>query len=96
MLEHNLTFDNKQAGFRKGRGIYDNVALLTSYIFDAFNSTETVIAVFLDIKSAYDHVDIYTLYKKIFSLNIPAEINNLIFKILSKRLHYSRNSNGTF
>lgn len=93
-LERNNVFSPHQAGFRKGRGIYSNIAFLSTFIQDAFLSSETVIAVFLDIKSAYDGVNIYKLYDKIHKLQIPIEINNLIFNIMKNRLIYTRGSNG--
>lgn len=93
-LERNLTFSFHQAGFRKGRGIYNNIAFLTTFIQDAFLSSESVLAVFLDIKSAYDGVNIYKLYDKLHKLHIPIETNNLIFQIMKNRLIYTRGNNG--
>ncbi|XP_030754483.1 uncharacterized protein LOC115881211 [Sitophilus oryzae] len=95
-LENRLTFYNEQCGFRKGRGIYDNIAYLTTYIFEAFLSSQSVIAVFLDIKAAYDNVNIYKLYDKLEQLHIPRELNNLIHRLIKNRLIYSRKIDGTF
>lgn len=95
-LENKIVFTNEQVGFRKGRGIYDNIAYLSTFIFDAFNSSNSVIAVFLDIKSAYDNVNIYKLYNLLINLQIPVELSNLIFILLKNRLLFSRKSDGSF
>ena len=95
-LEHHHAFGKEQLGFRKGKGIYDNVAYLSTFVFNAFILSESVLAVFLDIKSAYDNVNIYKLYNKMNKLNIPVELNNLIHKILRNRLLYTRGDDGNF
>lgn len=93
--ERNSFFNNKQWGFRKGKSIHNNIAYLTTFIFKAFLLSESAVAVFLDIKSAYDNVNIYTLYKKLENIKVPVEINNLIHQFLRTRLLYSRANDGT-
>lgn len=96
IMENKQHFTFFQAGFRKGMGINNNIALLTSHINLAFCRENSMIAVFLDIKSAYDGVNIYTLYNKLTSLDIPKELTNLIFKILENRQLFSRKTDGSF
>ncbi|XP_050302810.1 uncharacterized protein LOC126740720 [Anthonomus grandis grandis] len=96
MLEHRVEFTNKQTGFRKGKGIYDNIAFLTSYVFNAFQYSESALAVFLDIKAAYDNVNIYKLYNKLRMLNTPNYLAYTIFNLLKNRLLYCRGNDGSF
>ncbi|XP_050508706.1 uncharacterized protein LOC126885933 [Diabrotica virgifera virgifera] len=88
ILENNHTFNSFQSGFRKGMGIQTNIAFLTSYIQAAFSENKSVLGIFLDIKAAYDHVNIYILYKKMLDLNLPIELTNLTFKLLHNRKIY--------
>ena len=46
----------EQAGFRAGRCILDQVALLTDIIERAFDKKEKVGAVFVDLSAAYDTI----------------------------------------
>lgn len=90
LIEKGNTLSNFQIGFRKGRGIMDNISSLTYFIHNSFISGETSLAVFLDINSAYDNVNIFKLYDKLKQINIPVYLNNVIFKIFNNRLIYSR------
>lgn len=94
LMENKEVFPWFQTGFRKGQATYNALAILTSDVYLAFGQNYSVLAVFLDIKSAYDHVDIYLLYNKLINLETPIELANLIFKILKNRLIYSKNDNG--
>jgi hypothetical protein len=49
-------FSETQYGFRRNNGCTDNLAILTTEIIKAFEEGNTVSALFLDIKSAYDNV----------------------------------------
>ena len=46
----------KQAGFRRGRSITDQVTLLTQGIKDSFSAKKKAGAVFVDFTAAYDTV----------------------------------------
>lgn len=94
-LENKKFFSHWQTGFRKGMGITNNVAALTSHIYHAFDMNESVVAVFLDIKSAYNHVNIFKLYHILMSTNIPSLLGKLILSILKDREMYIRKNNGT-
>lgn len=49
-LEHDNDFSHFQTGFRKGMGIQNNIAFLSSCVELAFSKQETIITVFLDLK----------------------------------------------
>lgn len=53
--EANILNINK-SGFRQSRGTTDNLAILQSDIMENFSYRRDVVAVFLDIKKAYDCV----------------------------------------
>lgn len=88
ILEHNNRFSHYQTGFRKGKGTKDNIALLITFIQLAFSKNQSVIGIFLDIKTAYDHVNINKLYNKLRNLQIPTDIINIIFKLYNNRKLY--------
>ncbi|KAH1021888.1 hypothetical protein HUJ04_011372 [Dendroctonus ponderosae] len=95
-LEKELFFPWTQTGFRKAQGTQNAQALLTTEINLAFSENLLTLAIFLDIKAAYDHVDIFKLYNKLIEAKIPSELANLILKILAERKLFSKNRNGKF
>ncbi len=64
-LENNGILSPTQFGFRKRKGCQDCVALLVSEIKLAFQRKEMMVAVFLDIKAAYNNVDVKGLIQKL-------------------------------
>jgi len=50
------TFSGDQAGFKRGRSTCDQVAALTTYIENGFQTNLKTGAVFLDLTAAYDTV----------------------------------------
>lgn len=95
-LENMKYFNHFQTAYRKGMGTYNNIAYLTTAVTNAFTHNQSVLAVFLDIKSAYDHVDIAKLYKKLANAGITSSLNNLIFRINSNRAMFIRNKEGVW
>jgi hypothetical protein len=55
-LENNQKFSGTEYGFRRNKGCTDNRTILTTEIIEAFEERNTVLALFLDIKSACDSV----------------------------------------
>lgn len=94
-LENKQAFSKWQTGFRKGMGTDNNIALLTSYIYHAFETKDSTLAVFLDIKAAYNHVNVFKLYTMMLSLNIPTYLANLILEIIKDRELFIRKNNGS-
>lgn len=84
-VEHNSLLSQSQYGFRKGKGTIDNISLFTTDIQTAFSNSESVIAAFLDISSAYDNVVLSILKNKLCKLNIPDYLVNIIMTILNNR-----------
>ncbi|CAH2097448.1 unnamed protein product [Euphydryas editha] len=74
-----------QFGFRKGMGSLDSLSILTTDVWRAFSSGKHVIGAFLDISSAYDNVELHILRQKMFNLNLPTRIINIVFNLYSAR-----------
>ena len=55
-LEKQRKLHSNQAGFHKGRQTIDQLIRLTQDTADAFQKKDSVAAVFVDLKQAYDHV----------------------------------------
>lgn len=84
-IESKRLLPKKQIGFRRGKGTLDAITYLTTYIQNGFIKDEITIGVFLDIKSAYDHVDIYKLYSSLLNMEIPIQIANIVLGYLQNR-----------
>ena len=55
-LEKQRKLHPNQAGFSKGRQTINQLIRLTQDTADAFQKKDSVAAVFVDLKKAYDHV----------------------------------------
>jgi hypothetical protein len=53
-LETKGLLSKYQSGFRKNRSCLDNLAYLESHIMEAFAERKFVMAIFFDLKKAYD------------------------------------------
>ena len=93
-LENSDKLPKTQIGFRKGKGCMENLTLLALNIQKNFQLKLDIVAVFLDIKGAYDHVNIYKLYRYLTETLSSKDIPNLIFKLLYKREAYTLDRSG--
>lgn len=57
VLMRYIALSDRQAGYRKFRGTEDNVAAFTAAVESAFTRGKHVVAVFIDLKSAFERVD---------------------------------------
>ena len=70
----NIGFKNKyQSGFRQAKSIDDHLFRLSQSVVESFNRREHVVAVFLDIEKAFDHVWHNGLRYKILMLYLPTK-----------------------
>nr|CAI5856305.1 unnamed protein product [Callosobruchus analis] len=74
-------------------GTIDNVAYLTTYSNVALSRGEKVLTVFLDLKAAFNKVNVYTLYKILIKLDVPLDLCNLILRLISNKPIYILNNN---
>ncbi len=77
--EHNNFLSFQQSGFRKHRGVKDNLTFLTQKILETFNRKKKMCCLFFDISKAFDKVWHNGLLYKLVLLNCPLYIFNKIF-----------------
>lgn len=80
----NLISD-KQFGFREGRGTSEAIASLTSAIGESINSSSKTLAVFLDLRKAFDTVSHEVLLNKMNRMGIRGIAWHLFASYLSHR-----------
>lgn len=93
-IEKNQNFSSSQIGFRRGKGCMECLAYLILNIQRNFQRKLKSLVVFLDIKAAYDHVNIYHLYKTMKDLDISPSMKNWIFELLTNRKVFIRDREG--
>ena len=77
-----------QYGFRSKRSTIQAVARLTEFVRDATNKRADAIALFLDLKKAFDTIDYKILMQKLDHYGIRGKSNNLIRAYLTNRKQY--------
>lgn len=89
-LENTKWLSPMQSGFRRVRGVMDNLTYFTVKINNCFDRNHKAVVVFLDISSAYENVIPAVLLKKLKKANIPKYLINLIQQFLKNRSIYIR------
>lgn len=84
-LEGRDELDSCQSGFRRGKSTTDNILALWSEVQVAFHSGSFVPSIFLDIKGAFDNVNIDILFSLLSELNIPEQLSCLIYNLFSNK-----------
>ena len=84
-LERNSILSDKQNGFRKGCSTASAVADFTDDIFQATNNGEVTIAVFVDLRKAFDTVCHEILCKKIEKYGLRNKVLNWCINYLKDR-----------
>lgn len=84
-LEHYNILNNNQFGFRPNRSCIDSLALLLSEIQRQFYKRQNVVALFLDIKGAYDNVIPEIVIEDLVTLGIPNNLIKFIYNLISER-----------
>lgn len=72
-------------GFRRGRSVFDCHSLLTAHVYAGFARGFFSVGVFLDISSAYDNVDLNTLWADMIECGINRNEANLIYRLFLGR-----------
>ena len=72
----------------------DCLTLLLNYISSAFEKKEVVVAVFLDVKGAFDNVNIDILCDKLHQLGAPRRIINMAWALMNERPLNFENETG--
>lgn len=78
-----------QFGFKKGFGTQDAIATLSTNLAEVYAKKESCLAVFMDITSAYDDVQIDILCDIMRQLKMPSKAVFCIYALFSRRqLHF--------
>ena len=88
LVENHKSISPLQTGFRRGKGIYDNLAILVSEVGNALASGRTTLVVFLDLTGAYDNVNIKILFSKLSALGLPRDLCDIILQFNEDRIVY--------
>ena len=79
----------KQFGFRKKHSTGDAIKLLVSEILNGWNKDMHVVAIFIDLKKAFDTVSHDLILKKISKLGISGNLLNWLKSYLEKRQQFT-------
>jgi ribonuclease HI len=84
----------EQYGFRKGRSSTDSLLKFCDDINQSISNYKNVITVFLDVKSAFDSIDLVRLVHILYSYNIPGKVLRFIFYFFyGRRISIKFNNN---
>ena len=87
---------NFQSGVKRGRSAMDAVAMVTTDILQGFGGGESVVAVSIDIKGAFNSLLPTVLSDQLGRLGLPNEICNFITYITARReLCFSADGSGS-
>lgn len=89
-IKSNNILPSNQYGFKRGYGTNDALVHFVTDIQLGLSENLTTGAVFVDIKSAYDNVNLDILRQKMLSLKMPFQIAHLICNLYSNRGIYIR------
>lgn len=84
-LERKGLLDSCQSGFRKGKTTYDQLIRLTQSIVDGYQRKEATLAVFVDLKQAYDSVWKPGLLMKMLDLGVRSNMYGWIKDFIRDR-----------
>uniref|UniRef100_A0ABD2XMY4 Reverse transcriptase domain-containing protein n=1 Tax=Trichogramma kaykai TaxID=54128 RepID=A0ABD2XMY4_9HYME len=84
-VEKNDILSGTQFGFRKGKSCADNVSILTNDIHQAFYKKESLTALFLDVKGAFDNIIPDILIQDLQTLGLPKVFVKFIYNLIYSR-----------
>ncbi|KAL7296758.1 hypothetical protein TKK_0010168 [Trichogramma kaykai] len=84
-LEKNDILSKTEFGFRENKSCIENLNILVSDIQKNFYTKDTVSALFLDIKGAFDNVVPDILIDDLIELNLPKKIISFIKNVIYER-----------
>ncbi|XP_053976399.1 uncharacterized protein LOC128875092 [Hylaeus volcanicus] len=84
-LEENQKLENNQAGFRKNKSTMDNLIRITNEIKHNNREKANTVGIFIDIKGAYDNVNLVKLLHVLRMINCPSTMYNWIRNWLNNR-----------
>ena len=84
-MERHCIINKSQSGFRRGKGVFDNLAILTSKILSSLSENQLSVMILLDISSAYDNINVDLLISELAKLGIPKDMSLPIKDLLTHR-----------
>jgi len=86
-LESNSILSANIFVFRKGVGVgtMECLSTLIGNIYYSFNNREFLVSTFVDIRGAFDSVNIPTLISHLLSLNVPSKFCNILLSLYKFR-----------
>jgi len=87
-MESNNILSGSQFGFRQGHSTVHPMVHFLNYISNAFDKKHHVIAIFCDLRKAFDTVDSNILYKKLFNLGVRGSELNWFKSYLTDRKQF--------
>lgn len=93
-LESNTLLPQSQYGFRRGLGTTDALTHLVTDIQLTLSKNRYLLCLFLDIKGAYESVDLGILCEQMKNLGISSEVAVSIIEIFNGRTIYIKDSLG--
>lgn len=92
-LEHEQIMKRSQTGFRKGTSCLNNLSNITMTISQALSRKEDTLAVFLDVKGAFDNVNCDILLKQLSDIGCPLHLVKFVKFITHERYLHTAESN---
>ncbi|XP_044766221.1 uncharacterized protein LOC123322344 [Coccinella septempunctata] len=89
-MESKDMFPRIQFGFRKGHSTQDNVAALITDIYTANTHGEYLMAVFADVKKAYDNISLQDMRREIINIGLSNKFSKLVFNLYNNRKIFLR------
>ena len=84
-LEAKNFLNANQAGFTKGRSSQEHLLRLSQGVFNGFKRRDCSLALFLDVKAAFDAVWKSGLKHKINKIGLSRQMKNILFSFLDNR-----------
>ena len=91
----NCELPDDQAGFRKGRGIRDQIAKIRCFIKKGREFQKNIYFCFIDYAKAFDYVDHDKLWKILKEMGIPDNLTSLLRNLYAGQEATVRTGNGT-
>lgn len=88
-IQQNFNFDRQQYGFQKGCNALGAVSDLLEYVSGEIDQQKYVVAVFVDLKKAFDTVNIEVLLEKTTKMGFRGPCESLLRTYSVGRRHYT-------
>lgn len=95
LFEASIPPSRNMYGFRRGKSVQDCLTCFTLTIYREISCKNFVVAAFVDIKSAYDHVNFELLGADLCSLEVPDQLVQLILALNRNRRLYTKDEESS-